>query len=408
MACVTSPYYSLLINGEVHGFFPGKCGLRQGDPLSPYLFVICMEVLSRLLRRLPRAANFSYHPKCVQLNLTHLVFADDLLVFTRGDLPSVKAVADCIDTFSHFSGLHANLAKTDLYFRGVAETVREIILNATGFSMGAFPFRYLGLPLFNARITQDMYQPLLDKIKARIMNWANHSRSYAGKALLALWISTYVLKGASLWDAQQTISNSWYWTNVLKMKDLLLGLAGSPDQALHLLDACTVQTKYCTDTMYGYIRTRRPLVPWAPLIHGIGCHPKHSFTGVMVMNNGLPTVDKLISRGMCFINRCALCERSCEDIPHLFFNCDFSKRVLTAVAQRVQMPLGSFSLNSTMQAILPTRRNVKYYTSLLAIIYYLRKVRNDRIFKGSKSTVEALTIVIRKVVTLRLYGSTFS
>ncbi|XP_074282751.1 uncharacterized protein LOC141607296 [Silene latifolia] len=363
--------------------------------------------------------------------------------------------------------------------------------------MGAFPFRYLGLPLFNARITQDMYQPLLDKIKARIMNWANHCLSYAGKALLvnsvifglhnfwgasvllpkgiakriiklckdffwgvaegtrrhvflkwqllcspkleggigikevlswncaqmmkwvwklfhrphciwAKWISTYVLKGACVWDAQQTVSNSWYWNNVLKMKNLLLEIAGSPSQALLLLDACTVQTRYSTDTMYGHIRARRQKVYWAPLIHGKGCNPKHSVTGVMVMQDGLPTVDKLISRGMCFVNRCALCERSCEDIPHLFFNCEFSKQVLNAVGSWVLMPLESFSLDSLMQAVLPTRSNVMVHTSLLATIYYLWKERNDRIFKGSKSTVETLSIVIRKVVTLRLYGSTFS
>ncbi|XP_074314673.1 uncharacterized protein LOC141649902 [Silene latifolia] len=173
IACITSPYYSLLINGEVQGFFPGKCGLRQGDPLSPYLFVLCMEVLSRLLRTLPKVKNFSYHPKCVQLNLTHLIFVDDLLVFTRGDLPSVKAVSDCLDQFSLFSGLVANPSKTDLYFGGVAADVKGLILAATGFSEGKFPFRYLGLPLFNARITQDMYQPLLDKLKASIQHWAN-------------------------------------------------------------------------------------------------------------------------------------------------------------------------------------------------------------------------------------------
>ncbi|XP_074271397.1 uncharacterized protein LOC141595333 [Silene latifolia] len=184
MACITSPHYSLLINGEVHGFFPGKCGLRQGDPLSPYLFVICMEVLSRLLRRLPRAVSFSYHPKCVHLNLTHLVFADDLLVCTRGDLPSVAAVAKCLDQFSQLSGLHANPSKTDLYLGGITDEVRDLILTATVFSLGSFPFRYLGLPLFNARITQGMYQPLLDKIKGRVMHWANASLSYAGKTLL--------------------------------------------------------------------------------------------------------------------------------------------------------------------------------------------------------------------------------
>ncbi|XP_074267215.1 uncharacterized protein LOC141590528 [Silene latifolia] len=263
-----------------------------------------MEVLSRLLRRLPRAANFSYHPKYVQLNLTHLVFANDLLVFTRGDLPSVKAVADCLDKFSHYSDLHVNPSKTELYFGGVADTVRDLILDTTGFNMGAFPFRYLGLPLFNARITQDMYQPLvnsvifglhtfwretclpevavamLPKIRggigikevlswncAQMMKWV-WKLFYRPHCIWAKWITTYVLKGTSLWDAQQTVSNSWYWNNVLKMKDLLLGLTGSLDQALHMLDACTAQMRYSTDTMYGYIRARRSPVTWAPLIHG--------------------------------------------------------------------------------------------------------------------------------------------
>ncbi|XP_074282779.1 secreted RxLR effector protein 78-like [Silene latifolia] len=115
MACVSSPYYSLHINGGLKGFFPGKRGLRQGDPLSPYLFVLCIEVLSRILRKLPKFDNFSYHPKCVQLNLTHLIFVDDLLVFTRGDLPSVAAVASCLETFDRLSELQANPSKTCCY-----------------------------------------------------------------------------------------------------------------------------------------------------------------------------------------------------------------------------------------------------------------------------------------------------
>ncbi|XP_074320567.1 uncharacterized protein LOC141657286 [Silene latifolia] len=266
MACVTFPNYSLLINGGVEGFFPGKCGLRQGDPLSPYLFVICMKVMSRLLRRLPSAANFSYHPKWVQLNLTHLIFADKLLVFTRGDPLSVRVVANCLEFFSELSGLHIKPAKTDFYFGGVANDIRALILDDIGFSAGEFSFRYLGLPLFNAKITQDMYQPLLDKIKA-----------------------------------------------------------------LQLLESCTPNMRYDTNAMYEKLGIRRPMVSWHSLVHGKGCHPKHSFAGMMVMHNGLPTMDNLMRRGMPFVNRCALCECKSEDVQHLFFDCEFSRQILNII-----------------------------------------------------------------------------
>ncbi|XP_074278108.1 uncharacterized protein LOC141601710 [Silene latifolia] len=288
MACITSPYYSLLINGEVQGFFPGKCGLRQGDPLSPYLFVLCMEVLSRLLRTLPKVNNFSYHPKCVQLNLTHLIFADDLLVFTREDLPSVKAVSDCLDQFSMLSGLVANPSKTDLYFGGVAADVKDLILAATGFSEGKFSFR---------------------------------------------WVQTYVLKGQSLWLARQTISNSWYWNNVVKMKDLLLNIAGSSSLAMQLLERCTYHARFDTNAAYNLVRSRREPVPWHSFFHGKGCHPKYSFTGLIVMTDSLPTVAKLITRGFFLVNRCVLCECSMEDLHHVFFNCSYSRQVWAAVAQ---------------------------------------------------------------------------
>ncbi|XP_074278283.1 uncharacterized protein LOC141601875 [Silene latifolia] len=100
ISCITTSYFSLNVNGSTEGYFPGKRGLRQGDPLSPYLFTLCMEVLSRILRQLPSYPGFSYHPKCVKVQLTHLVFADDLLIFTRGDLPSIQAVNKCLSLFA--------------------------------------------------------------------------------------------------------------------------------------------------------------------------------------------------------------------------------------------------------------------------------------------------------------------
>ncbi|XP_074266351.1 secreted RxLR effector protein 78-like [Silene latifolia] len=110
LGCIQSPWYSLKLNGELSGFFQGNSGIRQGDPLSPYLFLLSMEVLSRYLRKHCDQPLVSYHPKCSRLNLNHLIFDDDLMIFTRRDVPSVEAVKLILNQFAGLYGLHANTA----------------------------------------------------------------------------------------------------------------------------------------------------------------------------------------------------------------------------------------------------------------------------------------------------------
>ncbi|XP_074305632.1 uncharacterized protein LOC141640852 [Silene latifolia] len=178
-----------------------------------------MEILSRLLRDLPSSPGFSYHPKCVKLHLTHLVFVDDLLVFTRGDLPSFTAVATSLDKFVGLSRLTTNPLKTCMYFGGIPRFLRELIMEITGISEGDFPFRYLGLPLSTSRFTEAMFQPMLTRIRAKIMHWANHSLSYSGKATL---INSVVFGIQNFWGASillpkgivkkiQKICKHFYW-----------------------------------------------------------------------------------------------------------------------------------------------------------------------------------------------------
>ncbi|XP_074303248.1 uncharacterized protein LOC141637696 [Silene latifolia] len=146
MGCITNTWYSFKLNGGIAGFFPGKSGIRQGDPLSPYLFVLSMEILSRYLRVLCAKKNVSYHPKCSKLNLNHLIFADDLMIFVRGDVPSVVAVKNTLVEYALLYGLHANVDKTNIYLGGVSPELVSEILQETGFSKGQFPFKYLGIP----------------------------------------------------------------------------------------------------------------------------------------------------------------------------------------------------------------------------------------------------------------------
>lgn len=93
MKCVTTASFSICINGEVHGFFKGGKVLRQGDPILPYLFTIVMEVFNLLIiKNIAEADGYMNHFGCKELKLSHMCFADDLLVLCKGNKESLEVV----------------------------------------------------------------------------------------------------------------------------------------------------------------------------------------------------------------------------------------------------------------------------------------------------------------------------
>ncbi|XP_074266171.1 uncharacterized protein LOC141588637 [Silene latifolia] len=157
-----------------------------------------MEILSRMLRVIHRQQQVTYHPKCGKLGLNQLIFADDLMIFVRGDVPSVKAVTDSLQTFASMSGLKANPEKTNIYMGGIREEVKQTILSNTGFIEGYFPFRYLGVPINEGRLNKTMFADLLNKIQKAMSYWATHMLSYAGKITL---INTVIFGLEQYWCA---------------------------------------------------------------------------------------------------------------------------------------------------------------------------------------------------------------
>lgn len=104
-ACISSAFFSMGINGSLHGFFPFSRGLRQGDPLSPYLFVMAMESLRGMLRLATQNPSFQFYWRCKQNSITHLAFVDDLMVFCHANLASMELIRGALDSFASISGL---------------------------------------------------------------------------------------------------------------------------------------------------------------------------------------------------------------------------------------------------------------------------------------------------------------
>lgn len=179
--CISTPAYSISLNGEIKGFFPGMKGLRQGDPLSPFLFVLCIEYMSRLFKARTLGSAFKFHPKCGLHNITHLAFADDLMVLARGDRPSVQILANILTEFGEVSGLHANNLKSSLFLAGVQGVETQAIEEALHFTRGSFPFIYLGIPLSASRLRGSNYAPLIERIAELIKTWTSLTLSYAGR-----------------------------------------------------------------------------------------------------------------------------------------------------------------------------------------------------------------------------------
>ncbi|KAL2228524.1 UNVERIFIED_CONTAM: hypothetical protein Sindi_1832100 [Sesamum indicum] len=204
--CVTTAAFSIGLNGNLHGFFSGARGLRQGDPPSPYLFVLIMEVLHLgLMQLIEQDLQFSYHWKCEPAKVFQLGFADDLLLFCRADLNSLRILKRGLGRFAEWSGLRLNVQKSHVIISRSAQGWKDQILTIMGFQEGQLPMRYLGLPLLSSRLSISDCQPLLLKIDARINGWDGISLSYAGRiqiiksvlsAMSIYWASAFILPKA--------------------------------------------------------------------------------------------------------------------------------------------------------------------------------------------------------------------
>ncbi|XP_074305736.1 uncharacterized protein LOC141640956 [Silene latifolia] len=410
MGCVTGPWYTLKVNGSHHGFFKGKSGVRQGDPLSPLLFVLCMEILSRVLRVMRRDPNVSFHPKCAKLDLTHLIFADDLMIFTRGDVPSVpRKVLRFFN--SSLAGLDLELILINLkLILGVwiliSSSKSWMPLNlhscTTNLLSYAGKLQVLNSIVFGGFQVTD----LSTWNQACMLKWLWLLDLRQG-SIWVEWVTNYYLNDVSIWDLSIHDYFSDSLRGVILTKDAFVTLSGTLQQAKTSLHSCVVKGKFSLLKAYNLIRQHYQTQNYFKPLLDNSLLPRHRIILMLAVQRKLATLDLISTRGICLPNRCCLCKLQAESSRHLFFHCCYSKQVLrglfTGMGLHVQnLQLRSLLLWSLHRTPCKHWRNKKIICCLASAVYSLWHERNRRIFEGYERLAPLLIKEIQHCVDLIL------
>ncbi|RVW46135.1 Transposon TX1 uncharacterized 149 kDa protein [Vitis vinifera] len=218
-SCISSAKFSVMVNGVPAGFFPSSKGLRQGDPLSPYLFVVGMEVLDVLIRK---AVEGGFLSGCnirggseSPLHISHLFFADDTIIFCEARKDHLTHLSWILFWFEAASGLKINLAKSEIIPVGEVVGMEELAVEL-GCKVGSLPSQYLGCPRWWLEDLRKCKGTFLwggghMEGKTHLVNWevvcTDKAKGGLGirklallnKALLGKWIWRYACDKDNLW-----------------------------------------------------------------------------------------------------------------------------------------------------------------------------------------------------------------
>ena len=186
MNCVTSASMSILLNGTPLKPFKMEKGLRQGGPLSPYLFILVSEMLVLFLKKANDMNLIDDIPIGKdKVRLQHLQFSDDTLIFVPKNSVCIRNYFRILDVFAVMSGLQLNYSKSCFisWNAGDDEWAKNVATNF-GCAHTKCPSIYLGLPLGNSMSRESAWKPVLDKIQNRLASWKARILSRAGRLTL--------------------------------------------------------------------------------------------------------------------------------------------------------------------------------------------------------------------------------
>ncbi|PNX95399.1 ribonuclease H, partial [Trifolium pratense] len=216
MMCVSSVNYSVLMNFDrVSPITPGR-GLRQGDPLSPYLFILVTEGLTSPLVEVTYmgCASVEVPLRC------HLLFADDCFLFCRANVTEVNQLLRILHTYEQASGQEINLSKSEVFIsRNISHVDKEDLSGILGVRHVLCTGTYLGLPSMIGRSKKNTFSYIKDRIWKRINSWRGRALSKAGKevmiksvlqAIPSYVMSMFILPSSFIGDIEKMLNAFWW------------------------------------------------------------------------------------------------------------------------------------------------------------------------------------------------------
>lgn len=221
---------SVIVNGSPTNEFSPNRGLRQGDPLSPLLFNLVGEVLSKLLNEVNKRKIFNIiNLLGCGMELTHIQYADDVILFIDNEETSIKGIKQVLQCFELLSGLHINFNKSYLF--GFGDDHRSIAKWASilGCQTGKDNLTYLGTEMGISPASVKYWDPMIHKLKSRLQEWNTDYISMAGGLVLLkasldslpiFWFNLFRIPLTAL-EKMEQIRRNFLWGHALHKKKKL-------------------------------------------------------------------------------------------------------------------------------------------------------------------------------------------
>ncbi|XP_031105595.1 uncharacterized protein LOC116010359 [Ipomoea triloba] len=187
LECITTSRLAINWEGKLSEWFNPTRGIRQGDPLSPLLFVLCVERFSHLILDSVNSGRW----KGIKISrqgphITHLFFADDMMLFGEATIEQAEEMTRCLEIFCEQSGQRMNIQKSALYFsKRTLEELQQNIASLTRIPKVEDLGRYLGVPSIHGRLKKESFTGIIERMHQKLAGWRSKTLSLAGRIVLA-------------------------------------------------------------------------------------------------------------------------------------------------------------------------------------------------------------------------------